>query len=130
MLCFEKKKQEEWVLCRVFNKNNNEDEKGNNMISCSDETASASMDSYINFDHHHIINQQVPCFSNLSQNQIGLVYKNPNPLSINPSSDQMVLKALLSQLTNNTKESQSYGEGSSESQLTDVGKPSRGAWKY
>nr|VDC72739.1 unnamed protein product [Brassica rapa] len=126
-----KKKQEEWVLCRVFNKNNNEDEKGNNMISCSDETASASMDSYINFDHHHhIINQQVPCFSNLSQNQIGLVYKNPNPLSINPSSDQMVLKALLSQLTNNTKESQSYGEGSSESQLTDVGKPSRGAWKY
>ncbi|KAG5398746.1 hypothetical protein IGI04_020560 [Brassica rapa subsp. trilocularis] len=123
--------KEEWVLCRVFNKNNNEDEKGNNMISCSDETASASMDSYINFDHHHhIINQQVPCFFNLSQNQIGLVYKNPNPLSINPSSDQMVLKALLSQLTNNTKESQSYGEGSSESQLTDVGKPSRGAWKY
>ncbi|CAH8384868.1 unnamed protein product [Eruca vesicaria subsp. sativa] len=100
------------------------------MRSCSDEPASVLVDSYINFDHNHIINQQVPCFSNLSQNQIGLVSKNPNPLSINPSSDQMVLKALLSQLTKSTKESYSYGEGSSESQLTDVGIPSHDAWKY
>ncbi|KAJ0263930.1 NAC domain-containing protein [Hirschfeldia incana] len=124
--------KEEWVLCRVFNKNNNEVYKGNNnMRPCSDEAVYASMDSYINFDHHHhIINQQVPCFSNLSQNQNGLVYKDPNLLSINPSSDQMVLKVLLSQLTKNTKESQSYGEGSSESQLTNVGIPSDDALKY
>nr|VDD46616.1 unnamed protein product [Brassica oleracea] len=125
-----KKKQEEWVLCRAFNKNNNEVDKDNNMRTCSHETAPPLMDSYINFNPHHIINQQVPCFSNLSQNQIGLVYKNPNLLSTNPSSDQMVLKALLRQLTKNTKESQSYGEGSSESQLTDVGIPSHDAWKY
>ncbi|KAJ4893492.1 NAC (No Apical Meristem) domain transcriptional regulator superfamily protein [Raphanus sativus] len=123
--------KEEWVLCRVFNKKNNEVDKDNNMRSCSDEPASAAMDSYINFDHHpHTINQQVPCFSNLSQNQIGLVYKNPYPLSISPSTDHMILKTLLSQLTKNTKESQIYGEGSSESQLTDVGIPSHHTWKY
>uniref|UniRef100_A0A1J3GCU0 NAC domain-containing protein 21/22 n=1 Tax=Noccaea caerulescens TaxID=107243 RepID=A0A1J3GCU0_NOCCA len=123
--------KEEWVLCRVFHKNSNEMDRDNNMRSCSDETSSALMDSYINFDHHHIINQQVPCFSNLSQNQTnqsGLVSKNPNPL-FNASSDQMVLRALLSQLTKSAEKSQSYGEGSSESQLTDVGIPSH-AWNY
>uniref|UniRef100_A0A1J3IGL7 NAC domain-containing protein 21/22 n=1 Tax=Noccaea caerulescens TaxID=107243 RepID=A0A1J3IGL7_NOCCA len=123
--------KEEWVLCRVFHKKSNEMDRDNNMRSCSDETSSALMDSYINFDHHHIINQQVPCFSNLSQNQTnqsGLVSKNPNPL-FNASSDQMVLRALLSQLTKSAEKSQSYGEGSSESQLTDVGIPSH-AWNY
>ncbi|KAF2577599.1 hypothetical protein F2Q68_00002892 [Brassica cretica] len=73
------------------------------MRSCSNQTASVSMDSYINFDHHHIINQQVPCFSNLNQtNQSGFVSKNPNPLS-KSSSDQMVLRAVLSQLTKSGK---------------------------
>ncbi|ESQ48728.1 hypothetical protein EUTSA_v10021297mg [Eutrema salsugineum] len=123
--------KEEWVLCRVFHKNNNEVDRDNNMRSCSDETASASMDSYINFDHHQIINQQVPCFSNLSQNQTnqsGLVSKNPNPF-FNPSSEQMVLRALLSQLTKSVEKSQSHGEGSSESQLTDIGNQSH-AWNY
>ncbi|CAH2053862.1 unnamed protein product [Thlaspi arvense] len=126
--------KEEWVLCRVFHKNSNEvDRENNNMRSCSDETASALMDSYINFDHHHhIMNQQVPCFSNMSQNQTnqsGLVSKNPNPL-FTPSSDQMVLRALLSQLTKSAEKSQSHGEGSSESQLTDIGIPSHHAWNY
>ncbi|CAN8269401.1 unnamed protein product [Cochlearia groenlandica] len=114
--------KEEWVLCRVFNKNTNEVDKdnNNNIRNCSYETDSTLMDSYMNFDHHHIINQQVPCFSNLSQNQTnqtGLVFKNPNPL-FSPSSDQMVLRALLNQLTKSAKESESYGEGSSESQMT------------
>ncbi|WZY83718.1 hypothetical protein YC2023_030102 [Brassica napus] len=122
--------KEEWVLCRVFHKNNNEVDRDNNMRSCSNQTVSVSMDSYINFDHHHIINQQVPCFSNLNQtNQSGFVSKNPNPLS-KPSSDQIVLRAVLSQLTKSGKESQSYGEGSSESQLTDIGIPNHNAWKY
>ncbi|CAH8381531.1 unnamed protein product [Eruca vesicaria subsp. sativa] len=120
--------KEEWVLCRAFHKNNDEVDRDNNTRSCSNETTSALMDSYINFDHH----QQVPCFSNLSQlqtNQSGFVSKNPIPLS-NPSSDQMVLRALLSQLTKSGKKSHNYGEGSSESQLTDVGIPSHDAWKY
>ncbi|KAG2315620.1 hypothetical protein Bca52824_018742 [Brassica carinata] len=124
--------KEEWVLCRVFHKNTNEVNRENNMRSCSNGTASALMDSYINFDHQHIISQQVPCFSNLSQNQTsqsGFVSENPNPLS-NHSSDHMVLRALLSQLTKSGKESKSYGEGSSESHLTDVGIPSHDAWKY
>ncbi|KAL0717098.1 hypothetical protein Bca4012_066420 [Brassica carinata] len=124
--------KEEWVLCRVFHKNTNEVNRENNMRSCSNGTASALMDSYINFDHQHIISQQVPCFSNLSQNQTsqsGFVSENPNPLS-NHSSDHMVLRALLSQLTKSGKESKSNGEGSSESHLTDVGIPSHDAWKY
>ncbi|KFK38638.1 hypothetical protein AALP_AA3G140400 [Arabis alpina] len=122
--------KDEWVLCRVFHKNNNEVDKDNNMRSCSDEKASSLMDSYINFDHNHIINQQVPCFSNLSHNQTnqyGLVSKNP---LFNASSDQMVLRALLSQLTKKAEKSQSYGEGSSESQLTDIGMPNHAAWNH
>jgi hypothetical protein len=124
--------KEEWVLCRVFHKNSNEMDIDNDTRSCSDETSSALMDSYINFDHHRIINQQVPCFSNSSQNQTnqsGLVSKYLNPLLNNASSDQMVLRALLSQLTKTAAKSQSYGEGSSESQLTDVGIPNQ-AWNY
>ncbi|CAE5960281.1 unnamed protein product [Arabidopsis arenosa] len=149
-------KNTEGVICR------------DNMGSCFDETASASlpplMDPYINFDqepssylsddHHFIINEHVPCFSNLSQNQtfnsnlsnsvseLKIPCKNPNPLFTGGSapatltgldsfcsSDQMVLRALLSQLTKidgslGVKESQSYGEGSSESLLTDIGIPS------
>lgn len=113
------------------------------------------MDSYINFDqepssyftddHHFLINEQVPCFSNMSQNQtlnnsvseLKPPCKNPNTLlsdaSAPPtlpglnsfsSSDQLVLRALLSQLTKidgslvGAKESQIYGQGSSGSLLT------------
>jgi len=155
-------------LCRVFHKNTEGVICRDNMGSCFDETASASlpplMDPYINFDqepssylsddHHYIINEHVPCFSNLSQNQtlnsnltnsvseLKIPCKNPNPLFTGGSasatltgldsfcsSDQMVLRALLSQLTKidgslGPKESQSYGEGSSESLLTDIGIPS------
>ncbi|CAD5315685.1 unnamed protein product [Arabidopsis thaliana] len=160
--------KEDWVLCRVFHKNTEGVICRDNMGSCFDETASASlpplMDPYINFDqepssylsddHHYIINEHVPCFSNLSQNQtlnsnltnsvseLKIPCKNPNPLFTGGSasatltgldsfcsSDQMVLRALLSQLTKidgslGPKESQSYGEGSSESLLTDIGIPS------
>lgn len=131
LFCWDKLKQEEWVLCRVFHKNSNGAARGDNTRGCSDETASALMDSYVNLDHHHILNQHVPCFSNLSQNQTnqsGLVSKNSNPL-FSASSDQMVLRALLSQLTKNDKKWQSYGEGSSESQLTDIGIRSH-TWNY
>ncbi|ESQ29864.1 hypothetical protein EUTSA_v10011659mg [Eutrema salsugineum] len=157
--------QEDWVLCRVFHKNTERVLCRDNTGSCFHETASASlpplMDSCINFDqepssyfaddYHFIINEQVPCFSNLSQNQtlnadltssvseLKTPCKNPNPLvpgSSPPatlpgldtfcSSDQMVLRALLSQLTKidgslTSKETQSYGDGSSESLLTDIG---------
>ncbi|KAL1204837.1 NAC domain-containing protein 21/22 [Cardamine amara subsp. amara] len=127
--------KEEWALCRVFHKNSNgADDRDDNTRNCYDETVSAVMDSnYINYDHHHFTNQQVPCFSNLSQNQINqsssLISKNSN-LLFNASSDQMILRALLSQLTESGEKSQSYGEGSSsESQLTDICIPSH-AWKY
>ncbi|KAG7577010.1 NAC domain [Arabidopsis thaliana x Arabidopsis arenosa] len=123
--------KEEWVLCRVFHKNSNGADRDDNTKSCSNETATAFMDSYINFDHH-IINQHVPCFSNnLSENQTnqsGLVSKNSSPL-FNASPDQMSLRTLLSQLTKNVEKSESYGEGSSESQLTNIGIPSP-AWNY
>ncbi|KAL0715103.1 hypothetical protein Bca4012_064425 [Brassica carinata] len=159
--------QEDWVLCRVFHKNTEGVLSRDNMGSCFDETASAPlpplMDSYINFDQepssylgddqHFITNEQVPCFSNLSQNQtltnsvseLKTPCKNPIPLFTGGSvpttlpgldsfcsSDQMVLRALLSQLTKidggiEVKESQSYGEGSSESLLADIGIPST-AW--
>ncbi|CAD5322888.1 unnamed protein product [Arabidopsis thaliana] len=124
--------EEEWVLCRVFHKNSNGADIDDITRSCSDATASAFMDSYINFDHHHIINQHVPCFSNnLSHNQTnqsGLISKNSSPL-FNASPDQMILRTLLSQLTKKVEESQSRGDGSSESQLTDIGIPSH-AWNY
>lgn len=164
-------KQEDWVLCRVFHKNTEGVICRDNLGSCFDEAASASlpplMDPYINFDQepssylsddqHFIINEHVPCFSNLSQNQtlspnltnsvseLKTPCKNPNPLFTGGSasatltgfdsfrsSDQMVLRALLSQLTKidgslGAKESQSYGEGSSESLLTDNGIPTT-AW--
>ncbi|CAN8321955.1 unnamed protein product [Cochlearia groenlandica] len=164
--------KEDWVLCRVFHKHTEGVLRRDNIGSCFDETAPASLlppliDSYINSDqepssylsgddHDHtiIINEQVPCFSNLSQNQTihpnatNLVAelkspsKTPTPLFTNgsasatllglgsfSSSDQMVLRALLSQLTSidgrlGAKEPQSYGEGSSESLLTDIGIPS------
>ncbi|XP_010499726.1 PREDICTED: NAC domain-containing protein 21/22-like [Camelina sativa] len=107
--------KEEWVLCRVFHKNSNIAESDDNTRNCSHETTSTLMDSFINFDHHNIMNQPVPCFSNnLSQNQTnqsGLVSKNSNPLH-SASSDQMVFRALLSQLPKNVEKSQSYGEGS------------------
>lgn len=156
--------QEDWVLCRVFHKNTEGVLSRDNVGSCFDETASASlpplMDSYINFDQepssylgddqHFITNEQVPCFSNLSKNQtltnsVSELKKNPIPLFTGGSaptrlpgldsfysSDQMVLRALLSQLTKidggiEVKEAQSYGEGSSESFLTDIGIPST-AW--
>ncbi|EOA37346.1 hypothetical protein CARUB_v10011081mg [Capsella rubella] len=162
--------KEDWVLCRVFHKNTEGLICRDNTGSCFDETASASlpplMDPYINFDQepssylsddqHFIINEHVPCFSNLSQNhtlnltssvsELKTPCKNPNPLFTSASSpatltgldsfsssDQMVLRALLSQLTKidgslGDKESQNYGEGSSESLLTDIGIPST-AWK-
>ncbi|VVA97440.1 unnamed protein product [Arabis nemorensis] len=47
-----------------------------------------------------------------------------------PNSLKMVLRALLSQLTKKAEKSQSYGEGSSESQLTDIGNASHAAWNY
>ncbi|CAH8342312.1 unnamed protein product [Eruca vesicaria subsp. sativa] len=146
--------QEDCVLCRVFHKKTEGVLSRDNTGSCFDETASASlpplMDSYINFDQHFITNEQVPCFSNLSQNQtltnsvseLKTPCKNPIiPLFTGGSapttlpgldsfcsSDQMVLRALLSQLTKidggiEVKESQS-----SESLLiTDIGIPST-AW--
>ncbi|XP_010480161.1 PREDICTED: NAC domain-containing protein 21/22-like [Camelina sativa] len=111
--------------------------------------------SYLSDDQHFITNEHVPCFSNLSQNQtlnltnsvseLKTPCKNPNPLFTCGSapatltgldsfcsSDQMVLRALLSQLTKidgslAAKDSQNYGEGSSESLLTDIGIPST-AW--
>ncbi|KFK35543.1 hypothetical protein AALP_AA4G004400 [Arabis alpina] len=161
--------KEDWVLCRVFHKNTTQGVScRDNMGSCFDETASGSlpplMDSHINFDqepssyftddHHYIINEQVPCFSNLSQNQtlnenltnslyeLKTPCKNSNPLFTGVSapatlpgldsffsSDQMVLRALLSQLSkiDGAKESQSNGEGSSGSLVTDIGIPST-AW--
>jgi len=148
--------KEDWVLCRVFHKNTEGVLCRDSMGSCFDETASASlpplMDSYINFDqepssyftddHHFLTNEQVPCFSNMSQNQtltnsvseLKPPCKNPDA-SASPtlpglhsfcSSDQMVLRALLSQLTKidgslGDKEAQIYGQGSSESLLTDIG---------
>lgn len=131
LFCFDKLKQEEWVLCRVFHKNRNGADRVDNTKSCSNETAPAFMDPYINFDHH-IINQHVPCFSNnLSENQTnqsGLVSKNSSPL-FNASPDQMIIRTLLSQLTKNVEKSESYGEGSSESQLTNIGIPSP-TWNY
>ncbi|KAG2313802.1 hypothetical protein Bca52824_016924 [Brassica carinata] len=150
--------EEDWVLCRVFHKKTEGLLSRDNMGSCFDETVSASlpplMDSYINFDQepssylgddqHFITSEQVPCFSNLSQNQTltNSVSEFKTPCKNNPiplftsdsfcSSDQMVLRALLSQLTKidgsiGAKESQSYGEGTSESLLTDIGIPST-AW--
>ncbi|CAH2033411.1 unnamed protein product [Thlaspi arvense] len=155
--------KEDWVLCRVFHKNTEGVScRDNNMGSCFvGETASSSlpplMDSYINFDQqeepssylsddqHLIINEQVPCFSNLSQNQtlnanltneLKTPCKNPNhlfpggsALATLPgldsfcSSDQMVLRALLSQLTKiDGTIGDSYAEGSSgRSLLTDIG---------
>ncbi|XP_023642558.1 NAC domain-containing protein 21/22 isoform X2 [Capsella rubella] len=109
--------KEECVLCRVFHKNNNIADRDDN-TSCSDETTTTSMESnYINFDYDNIIKQHVSCFSNLSHNQINgnqssLVSKNSNSL-YNASSDQMVLRTLLNQLTKNVEKSQSYREGSS-----------------
>ncbi|XP_010542545.1 PREDICTED: NAC domain-containing protein 21/22 isoform X2 [Tarenaya hassleriana] len=161
--------KEDWVLCRVFYKNR-EGANKDNMGSCSNETASASlpplMDSCISLgqpDHQepssHIINQQVPCFSISSQTQTdpslpdltSLVSepktpsKNPFPLFTDQAptmaagldafcSDQMVLRALLNQLTKidgylGAKESESFGEGSSQSLLTEVG-ISTSAWNY
>ncbi|XP_023642557.1 NAC domain-containing protein 21/22 isoform X1 [Capsella rubella] len=105
------------IISRVFHKNNNIADRDDN-TSCSDETTTTSMESnYINFDYDNIIKQHVSCFSNLSHNQINgnqssLVSKNSNSL-YNASSDQMVLRTLLNQLTKNVEKSQSYREGSS-----------------
>ncbi|XP_034926479.1 NAC domain-containing protein 21/22 [Populus alba] len=68
--------KEDWVLCRVFYKNNREVVTKPSMESCNDDTGSSSLpallDSYItyeqtqpNLDEH----EQVPCFSIFSQNQ-------------------------------------------------------------
>ncbi|XP_054811277.1 NAC domain-containing protein 21/22-like [Prosopis cineraria] len=83
--------KEDWVLCRVFYKNREEENGKAGMGSCYDDAGSSSlpelMDSYISFDqpsaahhHHNQYHQQVPCFSNINNHTFPL-QPNPNPSS-------------------------------------------------
>ncbi|XP_028752429.1 NAC domain-containing protein 21/22-like [Neltuma alba] len=77
--------KEDWVLCKVFDKNREEENGKAGMGSCYDDAGSSSlpelMDSYISFDqpssaaHHHHQHEQVPCFSNAFPPH----QTNPNP---------------------------------------------------
>ncbi|KAJ8755080.1 hypothetical protein K2173_016719 [Erythroxylum novogranatense] len=121
--------KEDWVLCRVFFKNN-EGVARSSLVSYYHETGSSSalMDSYITFDRPQPDlldeHEQVPCFSILSQNQLlTTTTPQPNP-HLHPnictdmltttafaqfpvltkvldpySCDKKVLKAVLNQLT-------------------------------
>ncbi|WVZ00949.1 hypothetical protein V8G54_027018 [Vigna mungo] len=112
----------------------------------------ALMDSYISFDQtqaHADEFEQVPCFSIFSQNQANPIFNHMTTMEpklpaaayggapnlgycLDPlSCDRKVLKAVLSQITKmernplnqNLKGSPSFGEGSSESYLSEVGMP-------
>ncbi|XP_040989265.1 NAC domain-containing protein 21/22 [Juglans microcarpa x Juglans regia] len=112
----------------------------------------ALMDSYITFDQTHTDGyQQVPCFSIFNQNEANQNFTHINNIEPNVptkseitskgisnfgtcfdplSCDKKVLKAFLSRLSNmdscndlTIKESPSFGEGSSESYLSEVGMP-------
>jgi len=112
----------------------------------------ALMDSYISFDQtqaHADEFEQVPCFSIFSQNQANPIFNQMTAMEpklpatayggapnlgycLDPlSCDRKVLKAVLSQITKmernplnqSLKGSPSFGEGSSESYLSEVGMP-------
>ncbi|XP_022717512.1 NAC domain-containing protein 21/22 [Durio zibethinus] len=150
--------KEDWVLCRVLHKNREITAKQSSMGSCYDDTGSSSlpplMDSYIIFDQNQPnlddYDEQVSCFSMLSQNQTNPIF--PDITHMEPNApiktqtavgqipmnvacldsfpcDKNVIKAVLNHLTKldtylNVKESPSFGEGSSDqSYLSEVGMP-------
>lgn len=150
--------QEDWVLCRVFYKNRGMSAKCQE--NSYDDTGSSSppplLDSFLTFDQPSLNGdgfEQVPCFSNFSQNntsqqtnQTFLVdlpqVETDIPTSslfqlgalpdlgafVNPfSCEKKVIKAVLdhiSKLEGNQKlGSSGYGEGSSGSYLSQVGFP-------
>nr|AGS08766.1 NAC domain protein [Malus hupehensis] len=91
--------KEDWVLCRVFNKNREIAAKPSMGVSCYDDTSTltlpALMDSYISFDGQtqaqtHTETQpqdyeQVPCFSMFSQNQTNPIFTHVDIISSQPS---------------------------------------------
>ncbi|XWS10730.1 hypothetical protein CRYUN_Cryun38cG0023000 [Craigia yunnanensis] len=152
--------KEDWVLCRVFNKNREITAKPSSMGSCYDDTGSSAlpplMDSYFIFDQNQPnldeYDEQVPCFSSLSQNQTNypiftdITHMEPNiptktqitvgQIPMNNAvcldsfpCDKKVIKAVLNQLTGldthlNVNGSPSFGEGNSDqSYLSEVGMP-------
>lgn len=118
----------------------------------------ALMDPYITFDQTHPFvdgYQQVPCFSIFNQNQANQNFTHITNIEPNVptksettskgissfgtcfdplSCEKKVLKAVLNRLSNTDscnltiKESPSFGEGSSESYLSEVGMPN--IWNY
>ncbi|XVE52849.1 hypothetical protein DITRI_Ditri02bG0157400 [Diplodiscus trichospermus] len=152
--------KEDWVLCRMLHKKREIAAQPSSMGSCYDDTGSSPlpplMDSYISFDQNQPNldehDEQVPCFSILSQNQTNypifsdINHMEPNnPIKTQTAfgqipmtnaacldsfpCDKKVIKAVLNNLTKldnylNVKESPSFGEGSSDqSYLSEVGMP-------
>ncbi|XWS10296.1 hypothetical protein CRYUN_Cryun39dG0063700 [Craigia yunnanensis] len=154
--------KEDWVLCRMLHKNREITVKPSSMGSCYDDICSSPlpplMDSYIIFDQNQpnldeYDDEQVPCFSILSQNQTNypiftdITHMEPNiptktqtavgQILMNNAAacldsfryDQKVIKAVLNNLTKldtylNVKGSPSFGEGSSDqSYLSEVRMP-------
>ncbi|XWS16780.1 hypothetical protein CRYUN_Cryun33cG0008300 [Craigia yunnanensis] len=89
--------KEDWVLCRMFDKNREITAKPTSMGSCYDDTGSSPlpplMDSYISFDQNQPnldeYDEQVPCFSILSPNQT-----NPNFTNITHIEPNIPTKAV------------------------------------
>ncbi|XVF18236.1 hypothetical protein REPUB_Repub11eG0004000 [Reevesia pubescens] len=145
--------KEDWVLCRVLHKNTESTAKPSSMGSCYDDTGSSLlpplMDSYITLDQiqpnlDDQYDEQVSCFSTLSQNQtiypiftdmitqlepniptktqttVGQIIPMDNAACLDSfPCDKKVIKAVLNHLTKldtylNVKESPSFGEGSSD----------------
>lgn len=153
--------KEDWVLSRVFYKNRGMSSKAS-QENPYDDTGSSSppplMDSFLSFDQTPLNMEgfeQVPCFSNLSQNNSSIqVQPNPNPTFfsqfpfpqvetnlptktsalpdlatfLNPfSCEKKAIKAVLDHFTKMESSqkmvSSSYGEGRSETHLSDMGLP-------
>ncbi|KAF8408760.1 hypothetical protein HHK36_004828 [Tetracentron sinense] len=142
--------KEDWVLCRVFYKSRGVSAKPA-MENSYDDTVSSSlpplMDSYITFDQTPTNLEefeQVPCFSNYPPNQTNPTFSHITQMEpniptlegipdmanyLNPfHCDKKIIKEVLnhfSKMESNLeiKASPSFGEGNSESYLSELGLP-------
>ncbi|CAA3024056.1 NAC domain-containing protein 21/22-like [Olea europaea var. sylvestris] len=134
----------DWVLCRVFNKNRSE--------LCAKQELGSTLpplvEPYITFDQ---VDEQVSCFSILIPNQTNPNFSNlaqmdqdlstfPHQLGVHSNSNPCYDKKLVTDVLEhvftrdtmnpNTKGSPSFGEGSAESYLSEVGFQQPPVWNY
>ncbi|XP_041994570.1 NAC domain-containing protein 21/22-like [Salvia splendens] len=132
--------KEDWVLCRVFFKSRSQSSVRSEEIagSSSNDFVSSSpslpplTDPFFSFDANDQYNhEQVPCFSIFNTNQTDpnfslLDHMDPPPPPIQNPCDKKMIKAVLNHLTKAEDQtsvrggSPSFGEGSSDSYLSEV----------